>query len=689
MPQIINTNSASINAQRNLNQSQSGFQTALERLSSGLRINSAKDDAAGLAISTRFTSQVRGLEVAIRNSGDAISLAQTAEGALGAMTENLQRIRELALQSANATNSSVDRQALNTEVNQLLEEIERVSTQTNFNGTNLLDGTFSAVTFQIGANEGESVSFGIDGATVDKLGAANTDGISSEPEAAAMLPGDLKINGFAIDGSAASDDTISRFDQAQSAIAKVAAINKSTEQTGVEAVVNGTFVDGTAYPPAPATAPADAASAVTINGVAVALETRGALSAQVNLENVVSAINEKTGQTGVTAVFSGNPALGVQLTAADGRNITLGTAGTNTDDFGLATSSAAVPPSGGTTYAGTFTLVSTDGSAIDVDTDTGNIGNAGLTVGNFSGNNSGAVSATVAEAAFAAGDLVINGVPVGPTQPNFDTASDVNPSFSAIAKAKAINELSEQTGVTATANPTVQNGGAITAGGALAATFSLNGVAYAVSTTATDTVADIQRAVVSAVNNKSGQTGIRAEAFNDSYRLLADDGRNISITAQNGDAATMGLPADDTYYSTLSLESAGQIELGSLTGNIANSGFTAGTFGSNEQGGLVRDLDISTVEGAVKALNTVENALNTINFQRANLGAIQNRFESTITNQRITSENLEVANSRIRDADFAAETARLSKEQVLQQAGLSILAQANAQPQQVLQLLQG
>ncbi|MAM88085.1 MAG: flagellin [unclassified Hahellaceae] len=678
MPQIINTNSASINAQRNLNQSQSGFQTALERLSSGLRINSAKDDAAGLAISTRFTSQVRGLEVAIRNSGDAVSLAQTAEGALGAMTENLQRIRELALQSANATNSAVDRQALNTEVDQLLQEIERVSTQTNFNGTLLLDGTFSAVTFQIGANEGESVSFGIDGATVDKLGAAASDGISSEPQAAAMLPGDLKINGFAIDGSAASDDTVSRFDQAQSAISKAAAINKSTENTGVEAVVNGTFVDGTAY------TPANGNQAVLINGVSVNLVTSTALTGQVNLENVVSAINEKSGQSGVTASFSGNPALGVQLTAADGRNITLSSAGANTSTFGLAASSGAP----GTTYSGSFTLVSRDGSNIELDTDTGNIGNAGLSVGTYSGNNSGAVGAAVGATAFAAGDVVINGVPVGPTQPNFDTASQTNPSFSAIAKAKAINDVSEQTGVTAKANPTVQNAGVI-APAANAHTFDINGVSYGVSVTATDTVADVQRAVVSAVNNKAGQTGVRAEAFNDTYRLIADDGRNITIANQSVNAGQLGLPANATTYSTISLESAGQIEVGTLTGNLATSGFTAGTYGSSETGGLVRDVDISTVDGAVRALKSVENALNTINFQRANLGAIQNRFESTITNQRITVENLEVANSRIRDADFAAETARLSREQVLQQAGLSILAQANAQPQQVLQLLQG
>ncbi|MFT6482656.1 MAG: flagellin, partial [Candidatus Azotimanducaceae bacterium] len=153
MAQIINTNIASLTAQRNLNSSQSANRTSLERLSSGLRINSAKDDAAGLAISTRFSSQIRGLSVAIRNAGDGISLAQTAEGALDSMTSNLQRLRELALQSSNATNSDVDREALNAESQQLISEITRTGEQTNFNGTNLLDGNFQA-SFQIGANRG-------------------------------------------------------------------------------------------------------------------------------------------------------------------------------------------------------------------------------------------------------------------------------------------------------------------------------------------------------------------------------------------------------------------------------------------------------------------------------------------------------------------------------------------------------
>lgn len=171
MAQTINTNIMSLNAQRNLSKSQSALATSMARLSSGLRINSAKDDAAGLAISERFTAQIRGLNVAIRNANDGVSLAQTAEGALGSVTENLQRIRELAVQSANATNSDSDRAAIQAEVDQLVEEIGRVAEQTKFNGVALLDGTFANQTFQVGANSGDTITLaGITNASASALG---------------------------------------------------------------------------------------------------------------------------------------------------------------------------------------------------------------------------------------------------------------------------------------------------------------------------------------------------------------------------------------------------------------------------------------------------------------------------------------------------------------------------------------
>src|SRR4051812_15937615 len=200
MAQVINTNVMSLNAQRNLSTSGSALQTSLQRLSSGLRINSAKDDAAGLAITERFTSQIRGLNQAARNANDAISLSQTAEGALGEISNNLQRIRELAVQSANATNGGTDRTALDNEAQQLTAEIDRVATQTAFNGVNLLDGTFTSQAFQVGANAGQTISISsIASARTTDLGASFSASVTSGVVTAnPIAAGDVSINGVAI-----------------------------------------------------------------------------------------------------------------------------------------------------------------------------------------------------------------------------------------------------------------------------------------------------------------------------------------------------------------------------------------------------------------------------------------------------------------------------------------------------------
>lgn len=709
MPQIINTNIASIDAQRNLNKSQSQYQTALQRLSSGLRINSAKDDAAGLAISSRIETQTSGLKVAIRNAGDGVSLAQTAEGALGSMTDSLQRIRDLALESANATNSAVDRQALNQEVQQLKAEIQRVATQTNFNGTKLLDGSFQNVTFQIGANQGESVSFGISAATTDKLGTSMTDGISSQPSNNDLQAGDLVVNGIAVPASTGADDTSSYQNNTASAIAKAAAVNKVSDQTGVKAVVDPNSVGGTTSFNA-TTIQGASASSISINGVAITLSTNPGLSDKVNLENVVTSINDVSGQTGVKAISTGNPETGIQLVAQDGRNITLTASNVDTSAFGLTD----VASGATSTISGTFTLISGDGSPINLDTTTGNIQDAGLQVGTYSGTNSGAVSQTESPNAMKTGDLVINGVPVGPSLGSYDTASPDIPAgtgraSSAIAKAAAINQVSGQTGVTAQVNSSVLTSTGFDASSSqnVSGSFDINGTKINVSWSGSDSGADRQRAIVSAINNKAGETGVKAEAFgSDSFRLVAADGRNIvvnnfNVTLSGGsggyaDSREFGFAINNAAVGSqdlvqrgsVTLLSAGAIKLDTLTGNIQNSGFQVGTYGSQTDGQLISNVDISTVKGAESALTAVDNALTTINFQRAQLGAIQNRFDSTISNQQITSENLTAADSRIKDADFAAETAALSRAQVLQQAGLSILAQANAQPQQVLKLLQ-
>ena len=319
MAQIINTNISSLTAQRNANRTQNELSTAIARLSSGLRINSAKDDAAGLAISDRMTAQIRGTNQAARNANDGISLAQVAEGALGSVTGNLQRIRELAVQSANATNSATDRAALQQEVAQLTTEIDRVATQTQFNGLNLLDGTFTAQQFQVGANAGQTITVaGIASARTSALGISYTATVTSGVTTAALTAGQLTLNGNAIQASAAGSATTQTADSAWS-IAQ--AINAS--QGIVAATANAVTVAGAAP-----TSGAITAGTVTINGVDIGAVAAGG-SAVAQGANVAAAINAVSAATGVTAVANGATGA-VTLTAADGRNVVIAGTQTNT-----------------------------------------------------------------------------------------------------------------------------------------------------------------------------------------------------------------------------------------------------------------------------------------------------------------------------------------------------------------------
>jgi flagellin len=467
MAQVISTNVMSLNAQRNLNTSGSGLATALQRLSSGMRINSAKDDAAGLAISNRMTSQIRGLNQAGRNANDGISLAQTAEGAMGTITNNLQRIRELAIQSANATNSASDRTALQAEASQLISEIDRVASTTSFNNVTLLDGTFTSQQFQVGANANETISLSsIASARTNDLGASYSASVTSGVVTAnAIDAGDLIINGVTL-GAVATND----------AKDLATAIN-GLGGTGVTASANALTVGGGT------TGTTAGTGTLTINGTTTATITLGA-TAGTNRTAVAAGINAISGATGVTAVDDGT---GVDLISTDGSNVT--------NSF--------------TQASGTFTTTTT-------------------------------------------------------------------------------------------------------------------GVAAAATTRSTV---------------------------------------------------------------TLSTASSGGISL-TTTGTIADTGFAAATTASALSGTSITNTDISTVAGANAAIASADAALDSINSSRATLGAVQSRFESVVSNLAVTAENLSAARSRIQDADFAAETAAMTKGQILQQAGVSILSQANSQPQLVLSLLQ-
>ena len=318
MAAFINTNIASLNSQRNLNTSQSGLTTSLQRLSSGLRINSAKDDAAGLAISERMTSQIRGNDQAARNANDGISLAQTAEGDIAQIGTNLQRMRELAVQSANASNSASDRIALDNEAQQLSAEIDRVASTSSFNGVKLLDGTFNAQTFQIGANATAN-----DRITITSIASARTTALGGSgtstnatraitgPVTTALNAGDVTLNGFQVGTSGVG---AAPGQGANSGFSIAAAINAVSSQSGVTATAATTTTTATAT-----VFTAVAAGTGTVNGVAI-----GAIAAGVNAQgsgaNIAAAFNLVSGQSGVTATSDAVTGA-VTFSAADGRNI--------------------------------------------------------------------------------------------------------------------------------------------------------------------------------------------------------------------------------------------------------------------------------------------------------------------------------------------------------------------------------
>ncbi|MFZ6753130.1 flagellin [Undibacterium sp. Dicai25W] len=597
MSSFINTNIASMVAQNNLNTSQSSLQTAMQRLSSGLRINSAKDDAAGLAISQRMTSQLGGQNQAARNANDGISLAQTAEGDLSQIGSNLQRIRDLAVQAANGTNSASDRAALNNEASQLISEINRVASTSNFNGVNLLDGTFANQTFQVGANgtANDQITVGaITSAKSSSLGVGSGSSYSSSlagasDTATALGAGSLVINGVNIGATAA--DGVSYKDSAGSAIAKAAAINQSTGSTGVSATAQATFLAGTAI----TTKTSLSAGDIKINGVDI-----GAVSSATTVvehgSQISAAINAKSSQTGVTATYDTTTGA-VNLSAADGRNITIeksANAGANDTNTGLSTGGAAATVYT-TTIAANVTLSSTSQNGIQVAN-----GTEAKLVG----------AAATSGTAVAAGDVTINGYDIGAVK----SAASVD--IQAQNTADAINAITSKTGVAASADS--------------------NGKVTLVSLTG---------GTINTVVTANGATGT---------------GITTGTTATK---ASVSVAATDIGLSTTAVAATVTV------------------------GGGLSSLDLTSSAGATSALATIDAALASVNSSRASLGAYQNRFTSAVTSLQTSQLNLSSSRSRIQDADFASETANMTRAQVLQQAGTAILAQANQQPNGVLALL--
>ncbi|MDP3668541.1 MAG: flagellin [Telluria sp.] len=637
MAAFINTNTASLNAQRNLNTSQTALTTSLQRLSSGLRINSAKDDAAGLAISERMSSQIRGNDQAARNANDGISLAQTAEGDMAQIGTNLQRMRELAVQASNGTNSASDRAALNNEVQSLAAEIDRVAQNSSFNGVKLLDGSFSAQDFQIGANNTANDRITIDSiasARTSSLGGVGTSYAATKQSGAttgALAAGDLTLNGFQVGASslgAGPGQTTS------SAFSLAAAINNISASSGVSATADVNTVTGgtiTAFT-------AIAADTFSINGVNV-----GAIAAGTSDDgqgaNVAAAINLLSTQTGVTATANASSGA-ISLSAADGRDIKLSlnvsagatTAATQMTNLLAKTGLAAadVGAAGSTTIAsGAFTTVAsvtgTDKYKVTVD----GLSFINATVG--AGTTSAAAMDTAATAFVAAN----TGYKITGTFAGGD-AQITKTDGTAIVINQAVTDAAG-TGAAA---------GAITSG----------------------TVFGIAAATVVA-----GIAGISGTTTAGNFGATA----GMDSLSNHGTISLSSTSADGIVWAGAAATKAGLAASGTSSATVTSSVSSLAT------------MNVTTASGAASAISAIDGALATVNSSRASLGAYQNRFASVVSSLQTTSENLSASRSRIQDTDFAQETAALTRGQILQQAGTAMLAQANSLPNGVLALLRG
>ena len=611
MASVINTNVMSLNAQRNLTMSQSDLATSLQRLSSGLRINSAKDDAAGLAISDRFTTQIRGLNQATRNANDAISLSQTAEGALAEMSSNLQRIRELAVQSVNATNSASDRAAIDLEVQQRLAEIDRIASQTAFNGQKVIDGSFGNAAFQIGANVGETIS-------LDLTTSMRQDQLGSLASVTSSVDLNTIASATATAGSYVSG-TVADFN-----FATVAATPASAPL--------GAFTAG---------AGGDATSDFSIT-----FAVSGGDSLAISVTDNATVTDAELGAAFVTAGFAADG-----TGTVDGFSLDLGAAATITAAITAGSLSVTRADGGnfsiteavaGTTYGTTVpafatTTTTTNGTVADTSA------NKSITVDGG--------SAITLDGADEAANIVLLAAALETQSAGTYVVSGDGSGVLTVAKTA--------TGTSSTA-PVIA--------GTDAATFTTGGTATAGTAGATLTI--------------SGDFSIQ---IGDATAVAVADGSYTSaqsvVDAMNTAMAGTG---------TASLESDGKVTIKSaetVTVTGAAGLTTIGLAATTAASGSLASVSVTSVANANDTIQRADTALKSISDLRSTFGAIQNRFESTINNLSTAVENLSAARSRILDADFASETANLTRAQILQQAGMAMLAQANSAPQNVLSLL--
>ena len=707
---VINTNTKALAAQASLSNVNNKLAVSMERLSTGLRINSAKDDAAGLAISNRMTSDIRGFAVAIRNANDGMSMAQTAEGAIGQVSDMLQRMRELAVQSSNGSMNADNRQASQLEVAQLKSQIDDIAKQTNFNGIKLLDGSAGKIDLQTGVRAGELMTMSIDSVSTKDIGLGSRASLTSTAFSGTAgslnkntAAGDLTINGQTIRASSAEDDLLSSTDKSSSAIAKVAAINASSAQTGVVATVGNTTVGGSAMTAASKT------GALVINGVSTA-EFSTSTDAGASRAVTVAAINAISDQTGVRAVDTGDVKKGVVLVADDGRNIEVEFSTANSGNL----TAAATGVGAAKVYTGTYQLASTTSSPISIGVSSnGTLSNAGLTAGSYTANVSAmstvdrAVTAAAADIKqLNAGDLRINGAAIVASSTSDDKASDTTAlsstkAASAIAIAAAINKASAQTGVTATAAPNEIVGTSFTAGTYDGEEMYVNGKTIDLSSLDTLGHTATRADLADLINTKTGETGVTATDNGRGLTLVAADGRNVSL-GTTLTAADLGVSATaikagaadategKTTYARVVMQSDKSFTLEGGSDGNANFellGLKTGTYGGVDNGVKVAQIDISTQAGAQVALTALDSALKSVSLNQAKLGAFQNRLDAVVANLNEVNQNMSASRSRIQDTDYASETTNLAKSQIIQQAATAMLAQANQSAQGVLSLL--
>ena len=587
MPLVINTNVSSLNSQRQLVKSGMELDQATERLSSGKRVNNAADDAAGLAIANRMTSQIRGLNQAIRNANDGVSMIQTAEGALDESTNILQRIRELAIQAANGIYSDADRLTLDAEVQQLKAELDRIAESTTFNGQPLLDGSQEDVTLQVGAEAADTIAYSITAMDTDSLGGGTGADVVGVPmNTTASQFGDLvtvansasvSVNGVTLTDLSAVEnmnDLLDAFNNNISGI-ETSSFVEATGSTDGTGVLRGIDLILTV-------------SDLESNDQVYRISETGSMG------ELVDRINEVTGGV-IQASLDDDGRL--QMSSDTAASITASnTAGTTaTDAAGLGTAA----------YRARIAFDITDPTIADVKIDV--TGTAGTGVG-AGANASG----------------IIQGLGVQ-TRDNGDVKGFTPSSQAVVEGDLVINDV------------------------------ALSGIA------AGGSGSQQALALVALINSQSG-------AHN--------------VVASTTDSTDTIIQLDSVDGSEISIDFAGTSATLTSTGLIA----TNNSIGSGDS---VSGISVETVDEAQDALDVIDDALETINAIRADLGAVNNRLEFTMSNLSNVVENTQASRSRIIDADFAAESAALSRAQVLQQASQAMLAQANARPQQVLQLLQG